>query len=301
MTYQPRHASRSEFHRIRGLRYHVRCWGDPASPSLFLLHGWMDVSASFQFVVDALAEPWHVVAPDWRGFGLSDRASGEYWFPDYLADLDALLDLYSPATPALIVGHSMGGNIAGLYAGVRPARVSRLVLAEGFGLKATRPEQAPQRYARWLEQLREGASLRPYATLDAVAERLMKNNPRLRPEYARFLAQHWAIAGDDGQYHVAADPRHKLSNPVLYRLEEALACWRCIAAPVLWIWGEDDADVKRWSGDDPHDWDRRRAAFRQLSECTLRDAGHMMHHDQPEAFAATIEAFLLEAHRTSRP
>ena len=104
--YQPRRADASEFVALRGLRLHVRCWGDPAlatptRPPLVLLHGWMDVGASFQFVVDALAaiegESRCVIAPDWRGFGLSERcASDTYWFPDYLADLDALLDRLVP-------------------------------------------------------------------------------------------------------------------------------------------------------------------------------------------------------------
>ena len=63
--------SQSHILQVRGLRYHVRTWGDERSPRLVLLHGWMDVSASFQFLVDALQGEWYVVAPDWRGFGLS--------------------------------------------------------------------------------------------------------------------------------------------------------------------------------------------------------------------------------------
>ena len=84
--------SESVFVDIRGLRYHCRTWGDPAHPKLFLLHGWMDVSASFQFFVDALRGDWHAIAPDWRGYGLTQWSGADsYWFPDYLADLDALL------------------------------------------------------------------------------------------------------------------------------------------------------------------------------------------------------------------
>src|SRR6185503_12972366 len=113
--------SDSIFVEVRGLRYHVRSWGREGAPRMFLLHGWMDVSASFQFVVDALRRDWHVLAPDWRGFGLSAWTGADtYWYPDYLADLDRLLERFEPAAPARIVGHSMGGNIACLYAGVRP-------------------------------------------------------------------------------------------------------------------------------------------------------------------------------------
>ena len=62
-------ASRCERIDVRGLQYNIRHWGPDGAPLLFMLHGWMDSSASFQFVVDALESEWHVVAPDWRGFG----------------------------------------------------------------------------------------------------------------------------------------------------------------------------------------------------------------------------------------
>src|SRR3954469_23947014 len=88
--------SESQFLNIRGLRYHVRTWGDPSHPKLFMLHGWMDVSASFQFLVDALQKDWHVLAPDWRGYGLTEWPQDGYWFHDYLGDLDALLTALSP-------------------------------------------------------------------------------------------------------------------------------------------------------------------------------------------------------------
>ena len=97
----------SEFHLIRDLRYHVRCWGPQSAPKMFLLHGWMDMSASFQFLVDCFSREWHIIAPDWRGFGLTEWARDGYWFPDYYADLDALLDIYQPESPVRLVGHSV--------------------------------------------------------------------------------------------------------------------------------------------------------------------------------------------------
>ena len=87
-----RQASRSTYLDVRGLRYHVREWGEPGAPILFLFHGWMDVSASFQFLVDALRERWHIVAPDWRGYGLTEWAKADaYWFQEFLADIDRLV------------------------------------------------------------------------------------------------------------------------------------------------------------------------------------------------------------------
>ncbi len=142
--------SRSEFVDARGVRLHVRHWGNPDAPMLFMLHGWMDVAASFQFVVDALAGDWQVLAPDTRGFGLSDwpvakQGGSHYYFHDYLADLDVLLDHYAPHGEVNLVGHSMGANVSLLYAGGRPARVRRVVDLEGFGLAAARASQAPGR------------------------------------------------------------------------------------------------------------------------------------------------------------
>jgi pimeloyl-ACP methyl ester carboxylesterase len=285
--------SASQFLDIRGLRYHVRTWGEPDATALVLLHGWADVSASFQFVVDALARRWYVIAPDWRGFGLSQWApGGGYWFPDYIADLDALLTHYVPDRPARVAGHSMGGNVAGLYAGARPARVARLALLEGFGLPRTAPAAAPGRYEKWLAQLAQAPAFRPYATFDEVAQRLMRNNPRLDPERARFLATHWARQLDSGEVVLNSDPGHKLVNPVLYRLDEAIACWRRITAPTLWVWG-DGKWMSDWFKSGEEDLAERRSAFRDLAEVRLAQAGHMMHHDQPGELARVLEEFFV--------
>ena len=285
--------SQSHILQIRGLRYHMRTWGDPRDPKLVLLHGWMDVSASFQFLVDALRRDWYVIAPDWRGFGLSEWVAGGYWFPDYIGDLEALVAQVSPDAPVSLVGHSMGGNVAGLYAGVRPDRVAKLALLEGFGLPGTTASGAPKRYAKWLDELAEPRSFKPYASFEEVEDRLMQNNRRLSRERAHFLAPHWAKRLDSGEVVLNSDPAHKMVNPVLYRLEEALACWEQITAPVLWVWG-DGHWLRQWLKDNQADLERRRAAFRNLTEHTLPDAGHMMHHDQPEALAAVLEEFLAD-------
>lgn len=283
--------SRSEFVDVRGLRYHVRTWGDASSPPLWLLHGWMDVSASFQFLVDELSREYRVLAPDWRGFGLTQWAGGGYWFPDYLGDLDALLRHLTPEGPVDIVGHSMGGNVANLYAGVRTDRVRRLALLEGFGLPRTAASAAPARYEKWLDELAAPPTLKPYASLDEVAARLMRNNPRLSIERARFLAPHWSLPQSDGSFLPAGDPAHKTVNPILYRIEEALACWRRIECSVLWVWGDGEW-MRKWFRSGEDDLAQRRAAFRDLREVTLPDCGHMMHHDQPAALARALEAFL---------
>ncbi|MCO8588938.1 alpha/beta fold hydrolase [Burkholderia multivorans] len=290
-------SSVSDFVTVRGVRLHVRRWGRPDAPTLFMLHGWMDVAASFQFVVDALAGDWQVIAPDARGFGLSDwpvarQGGGHYWFHDYLADLDALLDHYAPTGAVNLVGHSMGANVVCLYAGARSERVRRVVDLEGFGLAPARAEQAPRRLRGWLDELREPPALRAYASLDDVAARLVKTNPRLAPARAAFLATHWSKRGDDGLYHLLADPAHKLRGPLLYRLDEVMAIWAKVSAKVLHVEAVNSPTLAQLAGDIPlPEFKARFRAFPDWREKLVEDAGHMVHHDQPEQIAALIEAF----------
>lgn len=287
-------SSRSEFITVRGLRYHIRHWGNEDAPIIVMLHGWMDVSASFQFLVDAFARDWHVIAPDWRGFGLSEYATGGYWFPDYLGDLDAIQDHYSRDEPINLLGHSLGANVAGIYAGVRPHRVKNLIDLEGFGMPVTKPEQAPGRFAKWLDELNDMPFMRSYATAAEVVARLQKNNPRLSDGRAAFLAQHWAARNEKGRWDIQADPLHRLTNPYLYRVEEVMACWRAIAAPVLWIEGKNSELTARLDvGNGVRaEIDRRIAVIPNVTTLTIDDAGHMLQHDQPERLAVAIECFL---------
>jgi pimeloyl-ACP methyl ester carboxylesterase len=283
--------SESQFLPIRGLKYHVRRWPQPGAPKMVLLHGWMDVSASFQFLVDALRGRWDVFAPDWRGYGLTEWGRSDcYWFPDYIADLDFLLNEIEPERPLDLIAHSLGGNVAALYAGIRPQRVAKLVNLEGFGLPASRPEQAPKRYAQWLDELHERPQLRPYDNFAALAERLRKNNPRLSAERSEFLARHWGRE-EAGGVVLRGDPAHKIVNPLLYRYEEVRACWQQVSAPVLWVDAAESDTLARMKMD-PAQQAERRAAFRNLRHVTVQNAGHMLHHDQPEAVARLIEDFL---------
>ena len=286
---------------IRGLDYHVRAWGDPSAPQVFMLHGWMDVGASFQFLVDALQRDWRVIAPDWRGFGRSQWCEDGYWFADYLADLDALLDRFVGEEPVRLVGHSLGGNVVMLYAGVRPRRVARVVSLEGFGIPAEAPEAAPAKYVRWLDALKDPPAFRPYASLAAVADKLQKNNPRLARDRAEFLARHWAQAQPDGSARLASDPRHKLPFPIVYRMEEVFAIWKLISAPVLWV-AAAESFVPKWLGRHPEGEAATdslagvRARLARVPDgrlVTIEEAGHMLHLDRPDAVARAIEPFLL--------
>ncbi|WP_077037538.1 alpha/beta fold hydrolase [Pelomonas sp. KK5] len=299
-TYTARRPHQDRFLTIRGLRHHLLQWGEMSQvtadePLLVMLHGWMDVGASFQFVVDALNDDSRcIVAMDWRGFGLSDNGgSDSYWFPDYLGDLDALLDQISPEAPVDLLGHSMGGNVVMTYAGVRPKRIRRLINLEGFGMPDMRAELAPKRLGDWLDELKTPQQLKPYDSLAGVAERLMKTNARLSPAKAMWLAPHWSREDKDGQWIILGDPAHKRMNPILYRKAEIVAGWARIEAPTLWIEG-DSTDITKWWGNryPRADFEERIGVVPKLTRHTLTDAGHMLHHDQPEALAGHLRDFI---------
>lgn len=298
--YLIQNAARSEFIPIRHLSYHVLQWGTPAADKtpLVMLHGWMDVAASFQFVVDALAQDHWVIAPDWRGFGLTETPNTDnFWFPDYLADLDQVLDHYVGDRPVNLMGHSMGGHVATLFAGVRPERIHRLINLEGFGLPTTRPAQAPSRLAKWMDELkafnRGEMDLKPYPNLEAVAQRLMKTNPRLGADKAHWLAQHWASANTHGEWRILGHAAHKVVSAQLFKADEAQAIYERITAPMLCVVASDDS-IQQWWKDSYSlaEFKQRISVVRDLTHATIEDAGHMLHHDQPEQLAQLIEDFL---------
>lgn len=304
--YQPQRICAIQDLAIRHLRLRLRSWGQPQPgvAPLVLLHGWMDVGASYQFVVDAFSHAFaagrQILAPDWRGFGHSQPAHpvDHYVFADYLGDLDALLDQLLPAGQQIdLVGHSMGANVAMLYAGARPERIRRLINLEGFGLPEIAAAKAPQRMGQWLDELRQlqagQIALKTYASRAAVAERLRKTNPRLTADKALWLAGEWAAPQPDGQWAILGDASHKVVNPQLFRLEEVLAHYATIRAPLLAVDASHGSFAGRLMGRYTlADYRQRLQAVPNCQTAHVADAGHMLHHDQPEAVARLIEEFV---------
>ncbi|MFT4047451.1 MAG: alpha/beta hydrolase [Solimonas sp.] len=285
-----RAASRSEFIRIRGLRYHVRRWGDPRQPLLIFGHGFLDASATFDDLVQPLLDVCQVVAPDWRGLGHTEWPADGYWFPDYVADLDALIDHYAgPEAPLWLAGHSMGAQVASLYAGLRPSRVSRLVVLDGLASPDAPAALAPERYRRWLRQLRQPMRVKTYASFAALAERVRIQHPQLDGARALFVAHGWGCEDGRGRVRLLADPRHRLNMPSLYRAAESKAIWRQIAAPTLFVDGGDSPFMTVLSAEERAE---RRACFAQRAEAVIAGAGHMLHFDRPRETGERIAAFL---------
>ena len=96
-----------------------------------------------------------------------------------------------------------------------------------------------------------------------MAARLQKTNPRLPDARAAFLAEHWSAQNEAGEWEILGDPQHKRVSPLLYQVEEVMACWRRITAPVLWV-EAGETNMWQWMGPKPEarvEIDRRLACI----------------------------------------
>lgn len=291
----PSRASRSEFVDVRGTRIHVRRWGSPNAPMLFMFHGWMDMSATFQFVVDAMQQDWNIIAPDWTGFGLSAPRGGDYLTAGYVADMDRLVEHYSPGARARLVAHSMGAQVATLYCGIRPERVAGLVNLDGLApLPPLGAEAELQRLDRWVKYAVETRVTRTYDSRDDFAAELSVRNPRLSSDKAEFLAGCFTRMLDDGRAELLADPHHyRIGGVPRFSAEAMDVALSKFVGAVLWILGSESPQGRAFSrlsnGDEV--LSARFAAARYGQQVTLTQAGHNVQHDRPAEVASLVEEF----------
>ncbi len=272
-----------------GLRHHVLEWDGGGRTTVLCLHGFLDLAWAFHRVAPALAAAgYHVLAPDLRGHGRTERvgAGGYYHFMDYVLDVADLADALARDRLAL-VGHSMGGGITGYFAGVFPDRVWRAVIMEGGRIPETSLESAPHRVAEWIQGVRRVRTHGPrvYATLDEAAARIRKYDRLCPAEEARFIAEHGTnpVPGGVVFQH---DPLHVTRGPYPFRLDLALAFWRAVTCPVLLVEGAE-TELKRTP-----DWPARVSAFGDLRHAVIERAGHMMMRHRPKEVARVLLEFL---------
>jgi pimeloyl-ACP methyl ester carboxylesterase len=273
-----------------GLTHHVLEWGhdEPHDHTVLLLHGFLDVAWSWRPTVEAgLSGRFHVVAPELRGHGDSDRvgAGGYYYFADYLTDVHALVKQLAREKLS-IVGHSMGGSVASYYTGSFPSRVRKLALLEGLGMPQQTPT-GPERVVAWIngwERIR-ATPPRTYASVEEAAARLREHDRLLDAELALELAQRGTVEDADGRRRFKHDPLHATTGPYGYQLDAAQRFWRAITCPVLLI---DGAESEYRLADS----DERVKCFAQVQKQTLAGAGHMMQRHQPAALAELLVDFL---------
>ena len=278
------------------LRYHVRTWGDPrraqALPAARLDGRLGVVPVPGRRARRRLARAGARLARLRPGGWPQDG----YWFADYVADLDALVRALAPARAVDIAGHSLGGNVALMYAGVRPARrraASSRSTASAF--RARRPSARPRscavaRCARGSAGVR--ALPRASRPWPIACRRTTAGCRATRRSSWRSIGRE---ALPDGTRAPARRPAHKLPFPDVYRLEDIFAIWHRSRRRRCGSRRDDSAHpalARRRRRCRRREIARRCAHVPGATLVTIADAGHMLHHDQPEAVARALESFL---------
>lgn len=281
----------SEWHTINGLKIHVRHWSRVDKPKLLLLHGWMDASASFQFVVDALADDWDIYAMDWRGMGESEAISdGYYERAMMLSDLDKLVKIISPTEPLAILGHSLGGMLLSIYAGTRPEKVSACIIVEGFGMSDENETQQIDRMHHFFEALSKQDYFSRPKNKDNYIKKLRLDNPLLSMDKALYLAE-FLLKKQQDDLTLSANMRHRISQPYPFNLNFFKKFWHNIKCPLLWVQGGFLAHNQYLNGI-KDSLEKRYQEMGEPERIIIDNSGHMIHWEQPQILADVIQSFL---------
>lgn len=280
--------------KVNGLNLFVHRFRDPDAGStgltLLLLHGFLDAGGTWARVAEPLARAGHdVVVPDHRGFGQSDRigAGGYYHFPDYVADVAALVDDLAPQRLG-IIAHSMGGSIAVYYTGTLPERVERLALLEGIG-PMDMSETAVHQLGAWLRDLRRvDRTPRALASMDEAVDRLAMLHPRVPRAVVEEQAGHLTRIDEAGRLTWAYDPLHRTTAPTPFYGASFSRFLDRITCPTLFVGGGP-------TGWHPPEEEERLARLRHVERHDLPDAGHMLHWTAPAELSARLLDFFSPA------
>ncbi|MAY82167.1 MAG: hypothetical protein CL930_15480 [Deltaproteobacteria bacterium] len=267
---------------VRGLQLVVREFSDHTEGTpIVCLHGWLDHGMAFAKV--AANQPGRWMSLDQRGFGQSDHigAGGYYHFADLLPDVDALI--HHLGGKVHLVGHSMGGTVASMYAAVRPEKVEKLVVAEGLGAIEWGEPTMVNKIRDHLDQIRRPPGAVRIGSIEEATERLMKRHDGLTADFARQLAEHGTVK-DEGGLRWSFDPLHMVRGPYPFREKAYLQFLEAIQAPTLVVWG-----TKSWYPDEIR---TLRANTIPNAQVATLEGGHMLPYDNPEALGQLVTRHL---------
>jgi pimeloyl-ACP methyl ester carboxylesterase len=281
-----------------GLPMAVYEWGPEDAPVIAAAHGGFDFADTFDRFAPLLADGgWRVVSWDARGHGDSAHAVLYSWAAD-LRDAVAVLDSIGPQ-PVVLLGHSKGGGLMLELADALPHRVRALINLDGLPSKNNWPDVSEHERTKmlhteltgWLDHRRRcsDARRRP-GTLDELAQRRQKMNPRLSIDWLRYLVAIGARRDDDG-WRWKIDPTLRFGGFGPWRPEWSMERMPGLAVPVLGVLGLE-VEAMGWGTrpEDVHPYLPPGARFEALD-----DVGHFVHIEQPALIAGLVLDFLSSA------
>jgi pimeloyl-ACP methyl ester carboxylesterase len=266
-------------------------WGTNGKPALILVHGGLDHARNWDATARALRNDYHVYALDLRGHGNSAWAPGAlYSLAEHLLDLSALADIIN-AFPLTIIGHSLGGVLTLLYAGIYPGHVAKVVAIEGLGPPPNHRVHKPasERLRDWIEQVRkmENRTAHSYPNLESAVARMKEANPFLSDAVAEHLTLHGTNWNADGSIIWKFDNYARIFPPYGTNIDDAKEVLTRITCPALLFWGR-----RSWAQDP--EIDGRALVIKNHRLVKVDDAGHWVHHDQLDLFLRETKNFLAE-------
>jgi pimeloyl-ACP methyl ester carboxylesterase len=270
-------------------------WGKETDPVVFLVHGGSDFAGTFDVFGPLIAAAgWRVVTWDHRGHGDSDHAALYSWDADIRDALSVMSSVTNQAAP--VVAHSKGGALMMQLTEASPYRVSKMVNIDGMPSKRRMPDVPDHDQSRllageigsWLD-FRHVAndSIRKPGTLEDLARRRAKMNPRLSIEWLEYLVTVGARHDADG-WRWKLDPTMRFGGFGPWRPE--WSALRMVSLPIPFLgllgtidepmgWGARARDILPWI-----------PAGGRLE--VLEDIGHFIHIEAPEKVAAMVLEFL---------
>lgn len=289
MTLQ--HGPASHIYFSQRLRLHYAEWGNPDGPPLLMVHGIHDHCRTWDDLVPELADRFRLVAPDLRGHGDSEWVRGAaYHYTDYVYDLHQLVR-QAALQPVTLLGHSLGGAITALFAGLYPELVERLIVIEGIGNWHAFQPPVPvhERTRDWVDATHSLSARTPrrYPTMEDALQRMQQANPQLSAEQAHHLTVHGTNQNEDGSFSWKYDNYTHNFTPGGFSADETVALWERIDCPVLIINAEHGLEHRIGQ-------DGTLAHFRHHRLVEIAGAGHWTYHDQHAQVMRHVLEFLDE-------
>lgn len=278
-----------------GVGIAVHEWGATDAPVVFLVHGGSDFARTFDVLAPRLADAgWRAVAWDHRGHGDSDYAALYSWDAD-IRDALAVMDSTTDA-PAPVIAHSKGGALMMQLTEASPYRISRMVNIDGMPSKRRMPDVPDHDQSRlmateigsWLDYRHEASdAMRKPGTLEDLARRRAKMNPRLSIEWLEYLVTVGARRSDDG-WRWKLDPSMRFGGFGPWRPEWSALRMASLTVPFLGFLGTVDEPMG-WGARarDVTPWLPRGGRLE-----VLEDVGHFIHIEEPDRVSHLILEFL---------
>jgi len=292
-----RRPDRQRFVSSQGLRLAVSEWGEASAPAILLAHGGFDFAGTFDVFAPLLADAgFRVVSWDQRGHGDSEHAELYSWDAD-VRDMLAVLDSIR-ADPLILIGHSKGGSIGTHLIQAAPDRVRAFVNLDGIPSHKPPPDVADHERTRllarelcgWLDHRQAaGERVRRPDTLDGLARRRQRMNPRLSLDWLRYLATIGARKDPDG-WRWKIDPALRPGGFGPWRATWSMARFASLPVPLLGILATES---------EPMGWDTQPDEVRPYLPpgarvIALPGVGHFVHIEQPKQVSALVLEFLAE-------